>query len=214
MNYKIAFISQAGNVGKTALATALACDAIKNKLSTAIMDLDIEHRSATQWAKQRAALGIKPAIPVKSLDTASAALNQIKGEGLQIIDCPSRATEATTIIGANVDLLVIPVPPGKKDADLQLTAIKRLNDQGIPVQRCLMVMTRQESDAETRRIRRYIQGAKVNGQSVRTLPQILPEKLSYRAAIDDGYTILETPYKSLNTTAQKVVRAIMEDLIA
>ena len=156
---------------------------------------------------------LKPLPAVRSVTSATDALQDPVEEGLLIIDCPSRATAATMTIASQVNLVVMPVAPGKKDADLQLAAIKRLNDHGVPINRCLLVLSRQSSESETRRMRHYIQGAVVNGLSVRLLGPTLPERASYRASVQDGFALQETPYKSLNKTAQRLLHQLVEEIV-
>ena len=205
MSNKLAFISQSGNVMKSTLALATALEAQKNGLSVAIADLDREHRTAAQWGEQRQQSGIEPLVTVKPVDTAKAALNAYEDEDLFIVDCTSRATEATLYVAQNVDLVVLPTPPSKKDIDLSLLTFYELVNHGVPVERLVLVFSRVGSRAELAKAQSYVGEAEINGKHFLTLESAVWEKVAYRAAINDGYAITETSYPSLNESARAVI---------
>lgn len=105
----IVFVSQSGNVMKSTLATAMALEAVHNKLSVKVADLDNEHRTIEEWIEQREEYGIEPIFDYFSPNSADEALKGFDNENLCIIDAPSRAATATLRISEKADLVVQPV---------------------------------------------------------------------------------------------------------
>jgi chromosome partitioning protein len=209
----IAFISQSGNVMKSTLATATALEAVKNNLSVAVADLDVEHRTITSWTNQRKTYNISPTFTVYSINNAVEAINCFNGEQLCIIDAPSRATSATIEISLNVDLIIQPTTPGKKDMDLAMNTFWHLSKKGIPVEKMLFVITRVGSAAELQKAIDYLQMTKIDGKKVNVLSSAIWEKVAYRSAINDGLAITETPYTTLNESAKSLVHQMLTLLI-
>ncbi len=210
---KIAFVSQSGNVMKSTLASAMALEAVQNDLSVAIADLDTEHRTITSWIDQRKEYGISPIFKVYSVNSASEALSCFDDERLCIIDAPSRATTATVKIALGSDLIIQPTPPSKKDLDLALNTFFQLYNDGVPVKKMLFVITRVGSMAELQRAIDYIQSVQIEEKTIRVLSSAIWEKVAYRAAINDGLSITETPYPTLNDNAKAVIHQILTLLI-
>ena len=214
MPYIIAFTSQAGNTGKSLLAATFAVYAQRKKRwPVRVVDMDVEHRSALTWHETRNDFELKPSPELVVVNSLTEALQYTGGEGLVVFDCPSRATRATADIAAQANLIVVPVTAGQKDADLALDAIHKWHGAGTPLQRFRILFTRQHSDRETTRWRQYLGHSTIDGRQVQIMPRSLPEKQSYRTAYEAGCTLTETPYNSLNQTAEHIMKAIMKDLI-
>jgi chromosome partitioning protein len=191
---------------KSTLASALALEAVHNELSVSVVDLDPEHRTITEWMADRVESGIEPTFQVHEAENAAQALQFFSGEDLYIIDCPSRATAASLEIAKNVDLVIQPSTPGKKDLDLSVKTFHQLVGEGIPVERLLLILTRVGTPAEFGKAKEYFKKAETtDGQRFRVLPSAIYERPAYRASISDGYAITETPYVSLNEVAKSVI---------
>lgn len=210
---RIAFVSQSGNVMKSTLATVIALEAIKNDIDVAVADLDIENRTITNWIEQRKANNINPIFKIYTVNNAKEAINCFKNEQLCIIDAPSRATSATIEIALNCDLIIQPTTPGKKDMDLGVETFVQLIKKGVPIEKLLFVITRIGSDSELQKAIQYLNSTKVNDKNFRILSSAIWEKVSYRAAINEGLAITETPYPTLNDGAKAVVYQILTLLI-
>lgn len=210
---KIAFVSQSGNVMKSTLAIAMGLEAVLNGLDTVLIDLDTEHRTTSDFIKQRKEYGIEPVVTVHAVDSAKEALDRFDGEQLYIIDAPSRATSATSMIAKGVDLIIQPTTPGKKDIDLALKTFYQLAEDGVPVEKMLFVFTRVGSAPELEKAIKYINLAEINGQKIRVLSSAIWEKVAYRSSINDGLAITETSYQTLNDNAKAVIHQILTVLI-
>ena len=209
----IAFVSQSGSVMKSTLATVTALEAMKNDIDVAVADLDVENRTITSWLKQRKEFGIAPLFKIYTVNTAKEALNCFSNEQLCIIDAPSRATSATIEIALNVDLIIQPTTPGKKDMDLAIETFLQLIKKGVPMEKLSFVITRIGSESEFHKAIQYLNYTKIDNKNIRILSSAIWEKVSYRATINDGLAITETPYSTLNNGAKSVVYQILTLLI-
>lgn len=210
---KIAFISQSGNVMKSSLASAMAVECAMNGLDVAVADLDKEHRTISQWLTTRIENEIDPTFQIYSVDSAIDALNCFSDESLAIIDAPSRATSATALIAKNVDLVVLPTPPSKKDIDLSLNTLYQLIKDGIPMHRMVLVLTRVGTTAELNQAIEYIGMANFGVSSPQILSSAIWERVGYRGAINDSYSITETSFQTLNDSAKAVIHQLLSKLL-
>jgi len=210
---KVAFISQSGNVMKSSLACAMAVECSNNGLDVAIADLDKEHRTVAQWLTTRIENEIEPTFPVHSVDSATDALNCFNNESLAIIDAPSRATSATALIAQNVDLVILPTPPSKKDIDLSLSTLYQLIIGGVPIDRLILVFTRVGSVAELNQAIEYVGMADFGDSSLQVLSSAIWERVGYRGAINDSFSITETSFQTLNDSAKAVIHQLLSKLL-
>ncbi len=94
--------------------------------------------------------GARMQLEVAAAETAEEALQFAKASGRQIvlIDCPSRATEATARVASSSDFVVLPLVPGVKDAALTAITIGRMLMAGVRADRLAVVLTRISTQAE------------------------------------------------------------------
>jgi cellulose biosynthesis protein BcsQ len=216
---KIGFISQSGNVAKTSLAYATAIECENNKIATLACDLDVEHRTLTEFHEGRNDMGLSVNFDLVKASNATEALNASGDEQIFIIDCPSRATEATIKVAQGVDLVVQPTSTNKKDLDLAIKTAQQLVASGVSAKKLLFVITRASTQARIREATEYLRFAEIEpgvqseDQSFTILATAIYEKPSYETAMNDGFSMLETQYDSLNTTARSVVNEILTQLL-
>lgn len=224
---RIAVISQAGDAMKSLIAQALAVECANSKEyhSVAVADLDHEHRTTTHFVNGRKAKGITPTFNVYPVNNAQDALDCFNGERFQIIDTPSRATEAAIHIAEQSDLIVLPTQTGIKHTTLafQNTFIPLLKKK-VPVERIVFVFTRTGSRADFQSafdelynttFEAMQNGIRVSlkvGETATILDQGIREQLMYRYAANDDYTITETTHKGLNNEAKKIIHQIFLSL--
>ena len=133
-----AFISQTGNVMKSTIAAAVGVTLVEAGFSVLAVDLDPEHRErgaslATWLTERRERHPGRTQVHVERPETARDALDIIQHTAAEIvlIDCPSRATEASALIAAGCDFTVLPLVPGEKDARLTTWTLDMLTEAGI-----------------------------------------------------------------------------------
>lgn len=209
MAHRLAFVSQSGNVMKTSLAFGMAVEGMNNGLEVSTCDLDTEHRSLAEHRQQRESQGIEPLFEVMEAGNARDAVKRGQGSNLYIIDCPSRATAATLEVAKEVDLVVQPTTTSRKDLDLAIKTFYQLVLSGVPIERLLFVITRVSTAARLRDAQEYLRQAEITEKRFNVLTSAVWEKPGYEMALNDGYSIVETIFPSLNTASRAVVHEIL-----
>jgi cellulose biosynthesis protein BcsQ len=211
MTKKIAFVSQVGDAMKSSLAAAVGAEATLQNVATAIIDLDREHRTLTDWAEGRQDLGPGyPIVPVYSVETAVQAIKHDEGETLIVIDSPSRATAATVKIAKDADLVVQPILAGSfKHAKLAHETFTELAEKGIAPSKMVYVLTRYLSEKQCTDSREYIAMFPIKGTTIAVIDTAIPEKTGYRQAISNGYTITEASHVKQRDIAKACVSDIL-----
>ena len=212
----LAFVSQTGNVMKTTLAAATAIELAKIGADIAVLDLDREHRqlgSLATWAADRASFQPDRAqLTVLTADSKKEAIAHIEAahdKRAVILDCPSRASDATAAIAAMAMLTVFPLVPGKKDSYLTLHTIHQVIADGVPPERLAIALTRCQTQAEIRDLFQWIKDNSPYSSQFAVLEPALLERPAYRNAIARGLAITEVAPLSLRRTARGVVQAII-----
>lgn len=213
----IAFVSQTGNVMKTTLAAALGIALGEAGIHTLAIDLDTEHRSLgaslETWASERAnSQPDRVQLETKAAGSSDEALAIARASNRQIviIDCPSRATAATTQIASEADFVVLPLVPGVKDAALTVVTIGRILMGGVRADRLAVIMTRTSTEAEARDHQTWIRNMPICGHDVRVLDAVVPERTAYRNALGKGLTILEAQPASVRRDAREAINGLIE----
>lgn len=203
--------NQTGNLGKTTLVEGAIVECLRNGLSIGACDLDIEHQTLSTQFKGRVELGIEPVIEIDQPKNAVEAVKLAKTSEADIywIDCPSRATEATEHIALNVDLFILPTPTSKKDLNLTIDTYYQLVQKGVPHAKILGVLTRVPTEGRFKAAKRYLNDGQIDGKSMNVLASPLWEKTGYELAINDGFSMVETAYERLNSSARAVVHEIL-----
>lgn len=222
MAHLIAFVSQTGNVMKTTLAAATAIELIKNDVATVALDLDREHRllgSLTTWAKDRALYHpqrdqLEVLAPNSAEEAAALIQANASDPDVYLLDCPSRAGQATAQIAAAVDLVVFPIVPGKKDLHLSLHTIHGMIALGVDPARIAVVLTRCQTDFEIDDMGSWLQHNSPHAPRLTFITPALEEKVAYRNAIARGLTITEVAPVRLRSAAAAAVGHIAHSIIA
>ncbi len=212
----LAFVSQTGNVMKTTLAAATAIELVKSGADIAVLDLDREHRelgSLATWAADRAAFQpARPQLLVQTADSKKEAIQLIYDaydKRVVILDCPSRASDATAAIAAMSTLTVFPLVPGKKDSYLTLATMHKVIAEGVAPEQLAIVLTRCQTQAEIRDLIAWLLDNSPYSKQFAVITPALLEKPAYRNAIARGLSITEVPQLQLRTTARSVINAII-----
>ena len=107
----IALAQSKGGASKSTTAIHLACEAIHEGESAAILDMDEGQQSSVKWAKRRAAHNLKgPQVAVvKAMDLQSV-LQRLRDAGAQwaFIDLPGRDAPVSSAGIVAADFVIIP----------------------------------------------------------------------------------------------------------
>jgi len=204
-NIIISFVSQKGGVGKSTLSRAVSVGASQENQTVKIADLDTQQGTSTDWHRQRLNNGFNSIGSVELFGTAENALKEAKNFDFLIIDCPARASKSTLKIAKKSDLVLIPTGASRDDL---IPAIKLgFELEEINKKNVYLVLTRILTEAEAKDGKEFIQET-----GLKVIDSFLMEKAGYKQAQNEGLSILETKYKTLNEKADNLISSIIEKL--
>ncbi len=204
----VAMVSQKGGVGKSTLARAVASEACRSELKVKLADLDTQQGTVTEWHRQRLHNGFNPVGSVELFDKAARAVSSADGCDLLVIDGAPRASSGTLEISKCADLVVMPCCASRDDLIPALKLAFELEKKGISRTKVVFALVRVTTDAEIQDARDYIEQS---GFSV--LDGCLYEKPAYRQAQNDGLSVTETRYRSLNEKANELLESMLTKLL-
>jgi chromosome partitioning protein len=205
MPLTISFVSQKGGVGKSALARALAVVLRQAGMNILVADLDGQQSTVGEWAKLRDARGIKPSVAVRRFKTADDAIIAGDAADVLIIDGPAHASAGTLELAQQSDLVVQPSGCGLDDLRPAVLLFHELLAAGIGRERLVVALCRTAGESEEGAARRYLHKAKYE-----VLETTLPERVSYREAMNRGAALTETSDDKLNERAQALIDELVK----
>lgn len=208
MTAVVAVVSQKGGVGKSTLVRALSQQAAQSDLSVKIADLDTQQGTASNWHRNRLNRGHSPVGSVEVFRTAREAMEHADHYDLLILDGAPRASTATLAVAREADLVIQPTGASLDDLEPAVLLFHELVKAGITKSRLAFALFRIGTEAEGKEAADYIEEA---GYSV--LDGVLYERPAYRQAQNEGLSITETRYKSLNARAEKLIESITNRLL-
>ncbi|MFM9941499.1 MAG: AAA family ATPase [Hyphomicrobiaceae bacterium] len=200
----VSFVSQKGGVGKSSLARALAVTLARGGMKVLVADLDPQQGTVIEWAKLRRARGLAPEIEARRFKTADDAIIGGESADVLIIDGPARASAGTLELARQSDLVVQPTGCGLDDLRPAVLLFHELLAAGIGRDRLTVALCRTAGEPEEGAARRYLQKAKYD-----VLATSLPEHVSYREAMNQGASLIESADRKLNARGQ----AMMDELL-
>jgi chromosome partitioning protein len=205
MGIVIGVVSQKGGVGKSTIARLVAREFAAQNWSVKIADLDISQATSFKWRARRLRSAVEPDVPIEQFGRVDQALKVANHYDLLILDGAPHATTATEQIAQASDLVIIPTGLAVDDLEPGVLLAHDLVKARVPPRQIVFTLCRVgTSDAEIVDARRYI------GQAgYVTLDGVLPEKVGYRRASDEGRAATETRFPSLNQSAEYLAQGIV-----
>lgn len=203
----LGLVSQKGGVGKSTLARAIAREACNSGWSVLIADLDTQQGTCTNWQRRRLNAKLTPTFSVQGFSSAKQALNTAENYDLLILDGAPRASKATLDIAQKAHLVIQPTGASIDDLDPAILLFHELVQNKIPKQKLVCALCRISTQSEATAAKEYIQEANhtvLNGCTT--------EKSGYRIAQNQGKSITETSYPSLNEQADNLIQSIINKL--
>lgn len=206
-NIVVSFVSQKGGVGKSTLTRAFATGASKAGFSVKVADLDTQQGTVSDWHRQRLDCGHDSIGSVEVFAKASEAVSHAGDYDFLVLDGAARASAATLEVAKVSDLVIIPSCASRDDLLPAIKLAHELQKKGIPAESIALALTRVSTESEIEDARVYIE------QSGHTaLAGYLPDKAGYRQAQNEGLSVLETRFKSLNDKADELINSIIAQL--
>jgi chromosome partitioning protein len=201
----IAVVSQKGGVGKSTCARLIAREYAQAGWNVKIADLDISQSTSFDWHVRRLQQNLAPTLAVERFGTVEQAMKASGHHDLIVFDGAPHSTAATLRIVEASALAVLPSGLSLEDLKPQVLLAHELVKKGISKQKLTFALCRVgDSESLHQSARDYIQQA---GYAV--LTGSLPEKLGYLKAAEEGKSVTETRFASLNKRAAELVQGII-----
>jgi chromosome partitioning protein len=201
----LGMVSQKGGVGKSTLARLVAREYANAGWTVKIADLDVSQGTSFNWQARRLQSAINPVIPVERFGTVEQSLKVGAQYDLLILDAPPHSTAGTLKIAEASEMVVLPTGLSLDDLEPSVLLAHELAKKGIARDKMSFALCRVgESETEISEARSYIQQA---GYAV--LEGEIPEKTAYRRASDEGRTLTETRFATLNQRSDLLAQSIV-----
>ena len=198
----ISCIGQKGGGTKSAIARTLAVAFTEAGWKTHLCDIDEKQQTSFKWVKRREQSGLSPidCALYRRVDTA------IKMEDkcdLLIVDGRPAAETTSLDVAVGSDLVIIATGTSIDDLEPSLELARELIKKGIQREKIVFSIAKSPSDSEGRKAK-----ATVQAWNFSVLDTVIPFKPGYSSALDSGRALFETPFKTLNEVARKMVEEI------
>lgn len=203
----IGTLGQKGGVGKSTTARALAYEASRSGLKVKVADLDIQQGTFSNWHQKRLQNGKKGIASVSIYPNVKSALEdtQEKGYDMLILDDRGHASQNTMDIAKVSDFVLLPSGVADDDIDPTLLLAKTLEKKGIRKEKFIITLSRVSSESTANEARE-----KFADRGYTVCEGYIEEKPSFVRSHNNGLTILETPYKSVNDKAQHFIDSLVD----
>lgn len=202
----IAMVSQKGGVGKSTLARLIAREYAAAGYATKIVDLDISQGTSYHWQRRRLEADLQPQVPVECFGSLEQALRHNSHFDVLIADAPPHSNAATLRLAERCAFAVLPTGLSLDDLQPAVLLAHEFAKKGIPKKRLAFALCRVgDSELEIDQARQYIADA-----GYETLAGAIPEKTAYRRASDEGRTVNETRYASLNARSDELAQSLVD----
>ncbi len=206
MTLIVGMVSQKGGVGKSTLARLVAREYALAGWTVKIADLDVSQGTSFNWQSRRLQAGIEPVIAVERFGTVEQALKIGEHYDLVVLDGPPHSTAGTLKIAEASLLTVLPTGLSLDDLEPSVLLAHELRKRGIKTAKLAFALSRVgDSESEIQEAREYVAEA-----GYRVLAGSLPEKTAYRRASDEGRSLTETRFPSLNKRSDELVQGIID----
>lgn len=179
----LAIISQKGGSGKTTIAVHMAVCAVRQKLHTAIIDIDPQG-SAYDWYLSREEENELNAVQA-SAGQLAALLKQAKDGGADfvIVDTAPHSDSAAAITAQLADFILIPCRPARFDIKAINSTAEIVKLAKTPAAVIINAAPRGKLAEEAREA--------LENQGITVLPPVLQNRVAYSHAVVDGRSVHE-----------------------
>lgn len=206
----VSVLSQKGGPGKSTLARGLAVEFLKQDWDVHVADMDTTQLTTLKWAERRDAIDVEPSVDVASYRNPQSALRAANRCDLLVVDGTPYATQASKDLAKGSDLIIIPTGVTLDDLEPQLNLAQEMVTRvGIDKRRILFVVMKvnENGDKEAMSTRSSIEEWGFN-----VVKGWMPARTAYGSALDAGYSMTETRFKTLNDKAQSIMDGITQTI--
>ncbi|MGF1903545.1 ParA family protein [Aliivibrio salmonicida] len=204
----ISFLSQKGGVTKSTLARSIAVAFAENSWSVHIADMDWQQQTSCKWSERRDQKEVKPSITTSAHRRVESALKCEESYNLLVIDGRPAADQDSIVIAKASTLVVLPTGTSLDDLEPQLHLANDLRMNGITTDKIIFLINKSPTDSETNNATETIKAWGFN-----VCETAISFKAGYSSAQDQGLSITETRYPSLNKLTTKAIQEIVDLMI-
>lgn len=211
MAWVISFLASKGGVGKSTLASLVACEFARAEWTTAIADMDLGQETSREWSDKRLREGHLPEVTVSKYRTVQTALDRNSNLNLLVFDGSPRADKLTRQIALASDLIVLPSGYSNMDLEPQVRLAHELRTAGIDRKRIRFCIYNVHQSATLAEAQDYIEAS-----TYQQFKTVIWNQTGYVRALDEGKAISETRFSSLNKRALALaeeINTVLVDLI-
>jgi chromosome partitioning protein len=203
----IGVVSQKGGVGKSTLCQLIAREAAARGKQAKILDFDVKQKTSTDWVRERLGRDLEPPVEAEPTRNIGKALKINRDYDVIVLDGMPGRPKRTEQLAAECDLVILPTGASKADLTPTLALARRLTAMPLDAAGPFFALCRVLTAAEAAEAR-----AAINAAGFTSLDGELIERPGYRQAQNLGRSASETAFRSLNTKARRLARAILDQL--
>jgi chromosome partitioning protein len=203
----VGVVSQKGGVGKSTLCQLIAREAAIGGRHAKILDFDVKQMTSTDWVRARMERDLEPGIEAEPAKNIDKALRHSKSYDIILIDGAPGAPKRTTELLPACDLIVLPTGASRADLVPTLELARRIANMQLAADGPVFALCRVITASEMAEARATIRGA-----GFETLAGELIERAGYRQAQNQGRSLSETAFPTLNETACRLARSVLDRL--
>lgn len=202
----IACLSQKGGVGKSTLARLIARTYAISGWQVKISDFNTKQLTSVDWVASRMAAGVEPAIAAEPCNS----VKSFKREpfDLLVVDGKPDSDNSSLEIARAADLIVVPTGLALDDLKPQVMFVNELVARNVARERILIVLNKiTESQTAVEEARAYLRSS---GYQIADCD--LTARTGYQMAQNQGRSVAETNFPSLNERADELAAEIVDKM--
>ncbi|WKN46537.1 ParA family protein [Tunicatimonas pelagia] len=206
MTLILGVVSQKGGVGKSTIARTIAKAYAQAEWNVLIADLDVKQGTTFEWNSRRLAASLKPELQVQQFSSVVSTLKLKDSYDLIVYDGAPHSTSNTLAIAQQSNLIILPTGGSLDDLRPQIRLAHELVKKGIDRKHIAFVLSRIDaSEAEHTETTDYL-----SQTPYQIISSYIPEKRAFRNALNEGKTLTDTSFKSLNQKAEHCIQSIID----
>ena len=201
----VSCLSQKGGVGKSTLARLIATTSASEKWKVKIADLNVRQKTSVDWAAIRMSREVNPQIAAEPVTEVKSALKQ--DFDLIVFDGKPDSDASSLEAAKAAHIVIIPSGTSLDDIVPQVRFANELIRHGISKNKILFVLN-QTTDSLSQ-----VEGARqtiIERGGFAVAKKDLYFRAGYQNAQNEGKSVLETDYESLNARAYAIAAEIVD----
>lgn len=206
MTLIIGIISQKGGVGKSTIARTIAKAYAQSEWNVLIADMDVKQGTTFEWNSRRLNADLQPELQVQQFSSVTSSQKVKDSYDLIVYDGTPHSTTDTLAIAQISNAVFLPTGGSLDDLKPQIRLAHELVKKGINKEQVAFILSRVDSsEAE------YLETVDYLEQTpYKVIDGFIPEKRAFRNALNEGKTLTDTSFQSLNRKADQCIQAMVD----